>query len=103
MTPRLPLIRPRRLQAGDTLGLINPSGAVYENAPYEQTHRVLQAMGFQVREAPHARARYGHMAGTPEQRASDIHTLFADPPSPACWPSLAGRAPTACCRTWTTG
>ncbi len=78
-TPRLPLIRPPRLRAGDSLGLINPSGAIYENAPYEQTHRALRALGFEVREAPHARARYGHMAGTPEQRASDIHTLFADP------------------------
>ena len=78
MTPRLPLIRPRRLQSGDTLGLINPSGAIYDAAPFEQTHRALQALGFLTREAPHARARYGHMAGTPEQRASDIHTMFAD-------------------------
>ena len=79
MTDRLPLIRPRRLQAGDTLGLINPSGAIYENAPFELTQRSLRNLGFQVREAPHVRARYGHMAGTPEERASDIHTLFADP------------------------
>jgi muramoyltetrapeptide carboxypeptidase len=75
----LPLIRPRRLQAGDTIGLINPSGAIYERAPFEQTQQALQALGFQVREAPNVRARYGHMAGTPAQRASDIHTLFADP------------------------
>jgi len=75
----LPLIRPRRLQPGDTIGLINPSGAIYEQAPYQQTQQALQALGFQVREAPNVRARYGHMAGTPEQRASDIHTLFADP------------------------
>ncbi len=79
MADRLPLIHPRRLRAGDTLGLFNPSGAIYESTPYEQAQRALLALGFQVREAPHARARYGHMAGTPEQRASDIHTLFADP------------------------
>lgn len=75
----LPLIRPPRLREGDTLALVNPSGAVYERAPFEQTHEALRALGFQVREAPHLRARYGHMAGTPEQRASDIHTMFADP------------------------
>jgi muramoyltetrapeptide carboxypeptidase len=74
-----PLIRPRRLQPGDTIGLINPSGAIYEQAPYQQTQQALRALGFQVREAPNVRARYGHMAGTPAQRASDIHTLFADP------------------------
>jgi muramoyltetrapeptide carboxypeptidase len=72
-------IRPARLREGDTIGLINPSGAVYERAPYEITHETLQAMGFRVREAPNLRARYGHMAGTPEQRASDIHAMFADP------------------------
>jgi len=72
------LIRPRALRAGDTIGLINPSGAVFDTAPYEQTRRSLEAMGFQVREAPHLRARYGHMAGTPQQRAEDIHTLFSD-------------------------
>jgi muramoyltetrapeptide carboxypeptidase len=74
-----PSIRPRRLQAGDLLGLINPSGAIYEREPYDLTHAALQALGFRVREAPHARKRYGHMAGTPQQRADDIHTLFADP------------------------
>lgn len=75
----LPSIRPPRLREGDTVGLINPSGAVYERAPYEQTHEALRKLGFRVREAPNLRARYGHMAGTPQQRADDVHTLFADP------------------------
>lgn len=75
----LPMVLPRRLRVGDTIGLFNPSGAIYERAPYEQTQRALQALGFKTREAPNARARYGHMAGTPAQRAEDIHTLFANP------------------------
>lgn len=77
-TPR-PLLRPRGLRPGDTIGLFNPSGAIYERAPYEMAHEALQAMGFKTQEAPHLRARYGHMAGTPAQRAADIHQLFADP------------------------
>ena len=72
-------LRPRALGEGDLIGLFNPSGAVYERAPYEQTRRALQALGLRTREAPNARARYGHMAGTPQQRADDIHALFADP------------------------
>ena len=75
----LPLIRPPRLRAGDTIGLFNPSGAIYERQPYVHTAQALQAMGFRVKEAPNLRARYGHMAGTPAQRADDIHTLFEDP------------------------
>ena len=77
--PRLPLVRPRRLRPGDTLALINPSGAVYERAPYTLAIETLQALGFVVREAPHLRARYGHFAGTDAQRASDVNAMFADP------------------------
>jgi muramoyltetrapeptide carboxypeptidase len=77
--PRRAAIRPRRLQRGDTLALVNPSGAVYERAPYVQATEALQALGFQVREAPHLRARYGHLAGTDAQRAGDINAMFADP------------------------
>lgn len=77
--PRLPLLLPRRLQPGDTLGLFNPSGAIHERAPYAQAHAALQALGFRTLEAPNLRARWGHMAGTPQQRADDLHALFADP------------------------
>lgn len=76
---RPPLLRALRLRPGNTIGLINPSGAIYERAPYEVTIETLQALGFQVREAPNVRARYGHMAGTPEQRAKDVNAMFADP------------------------
>lgn len=78
MSP-LPLIHPPCLREGDLIGLINPSGALHEAASYERAHANLRQMGFCTREAPNARARYGHMAGTAEQRAADIHTLFADP------------------------
>jgi muramoyltetrapeptide carboxypeptidase len=70
---------PARLRPGDTIGLINPSGAVYERTPYEETHERLHALGFQVKEGEHLRARYGHMAGTPQQRADDLHAMFRDP------------------------
>ncbi len=76
---RPPLIRPPRLRAGDTLALVNPSGAIYERAPYEIATESLQALGFKVREAPNLRARRGHLAGTDAQRAGDLNALFADP------------------------
>ena len=72
-------VRPRRLQPGDTIAMVNPSGAIYERAPYDIATESLQALGFKVREAPHLRARYGHFAGTDAQRASDVNAMFADP------------------------
>jgi muramoyltetrapeptide carboxypeptidase len=74
-----PLLRAPRLKPGDTLALINPSGAVYERAPYAIAAESLQALGFKVREAPNLRARYGHFAGTDAQRAADVNAMFADP------------------------
>ena len=75
----IPIIRPPRLQPGQTIGLINPSNAIYERQPYEVASESLQAMGFKVKEGRHLRARYGHFAGTAEQRAADINAHFADP------------------------
>ena len=74
-----PLLRAPRLRAGDTIALINPSGAIYERAPYLFATESLQALGFKVREAPNLRARYGHFAGTDAQRAADVNAMFADP------------------------
>jgi muramoyltetrapeptide carboxypeptidase len=72
------LLRPPRLKAGDTIALINPSGALYEREPYAIAAESLQALGFKVREAPNLRARYGHFAGTDRQRADDVNAMFAD-------------------------
>ncbi|MBA4174991.1 MAG: LD-carboxypeptidase [Leptothrix sp. (in: Bacteria)] len=74
-----PTLRAPRLRPGDTIALINPSGAVYERAPYAIAAESLQALGFKVREAPNLRARYGHFAGTDAQRAADVNAMFADP------------------------
>jgi muramoyltetrapeptide carboxypeptidase len=72
-------VRAKRLSPGDTIALINPSGAIYERAPYQIATESLQALGFKVREAPNLRARHGHLAGTDAQRAGDVNTMFADP------------------------
>ncbi len=74
-----PLLRPKRLQPGDTIAFINPSSAIYERAPYEIARDSLQALGFKVKEAPNLRARYGQFAGTDAQRAADVNAMFADP------------------------
>jgi muramoyltetrapeptide carboxypeptidase len=77
-TPRLPAIRPPRLKAGDTIGLFNVSAAIYEREPYATSSEALTALGFKVREAPNLRARYGHFAGTAQQRATDLMNFVAD-------------------------
>ncbi|RQO59849.1 LD-carboxypeptidase [Paucibacter sp. KBW04] len=76
--PRLPLLRPKRLQPGDTIGLIAPSHAFFEREPFALAIESLQALGFKVKEGKHLRARYGQFAGTDAERAADINEFFAD-------------------------
>ena len=76
---RPPLLRARRLQPGDTIGLVSPAGATFERQPFAVAAESLRALGFKVKEGENARARYGHFAGTDAQRAQDINTMFADP------------------------
>jgi muramoyltetrapeptide carboxypeptidase len=79
LQPPRPLIKPPRLQPGQTIGLVAPSGAVPERLPLEIAHDTLTALGFKVKESPQLRARRGHFAGTDEQRAAGLNAMFADP------------------------
>lgn len=73
------LLRPKRLKAGDTVGLVSPSRATYERGGYTVAIESLQALGFKVKEGRYLRARNGHFAGTDAQRAEDLNTMFTDP------------------------
>ena len=59
---RLAVLRPRRLKPGDTIGLVNPSGAIYEREPYALTTETLVALGFKVREGANLRVRFTHVS-----------------------------------------
>ena len=74
-----PTLLPRKLKRGDTIGLISPSMARYERAPFAIAHENLQALGFKVKEGKWLRARNGYFAGTDAQRAEDLNAMFADP------------------------
>jgi muramoyltetrapeptide carboxypeptidase len=76
---KLPVLRPPRLKAGDTIGLVSPSKARYEREAFAIGIENLQALGFKVKEGQFLRARDGRFAGTDVQRAGDINAMFADP------------------------
>ncbi|MDR7335441.1 LD-carboxypeptidase [Roseateles asaccharophilus] len=71
-------LRPARLRAGDTLGLISPANATYEREPLKIAIESLQALGFKVKLGEHVAARRGPFAGTDAQRAADVNAMFAD-------------------------
>lgn len=76
---KLRAIRPGRLRPGDTIGLVNPAGAVWEPVNIEIVAESLAALGFKTRRGANLLARRGYFAGDDEQRAADLNGMFADP------------------------
>jgi muramoyltetrapeptide carboxypeptidase len=75
---RLPLLKPRRLAPGDTVGLVAPANATFEAVDLQIATESLQALGFKVIVGGHLRDRHGYLAGQDKDRAADINGFFSD-------------------------
>ncbi len=80
---------PRRLQPGDTVGIISPSSPVTPEW-IEKMVGYFEGRGYRVRVAPNALARFGFMAGTPQQRADDLNLMLRDPQVRMVMTSMGG-------------
>ena len=71
----------RRLERGDLVGIVSPSSAVAAATPrrFDRGVAELERRGFRVRVGEHARSKTGWTAGRAEDRAADLHAMFADP------------------------
>lgn len=72
-------VLPPGLKKGDTIGIISPSATLFEEMPFQLAREVVQALGFKVKMGQHVGNRYGHLAGTDQERAKDLNAMFADP------------------------
>lgn len=72
------VIKPRRLNEGDLVGLINPAGATFHPERAEIAGETMAALGLRTRFGDHLLDRYGYLAGRDEDRAADINGFFAD-------------------------
>lgn len=70
-------LKPPRLKIGDTVGLINPA-SIIDAKDIEQVGQTLADLGLKVKLGRHVLDRYGYLAGTDRDRATDINTMFAD-------------------------
>jgi muramoyltetrapeptide carboxypeptidase len=85
VTPGRPLLRPRRLQAGQTVGLVAPSSAPNEPAHIRFAIETVESLGFRVRPGAHLFERDGYLAGADAARAADVNAMFADDEIDAVW------------------
>lgn len=72
-------VRPRPLEAGQTIGLICPAGAPLPVERIDIGARNLEARGYRVRLGGHVRARHGTFAGTDAERVDDLNRFLRDP------------------------
>ncbi|MEG9328593.1 LD-carboxypeptidase [Salinimicrobium catena] len=71
-------IVPKKLQPGDTIGIISPASAIFESEPYEIAKETFEAMGLIVKFGNFTKSRYGHLAGTDDERANELMDMFKD-------------------------
>jgi muramoyltetrapeptide carboxypeptidase len=70
---------PKALKKGDKVGLISPSAATAESMQVLFAKEALEALGFEVEPGKHLFNRRGHLAGTDEERVSDLNYMFSNP------------------------
>ncbi|MBT3229184.1 MAG: LD-carboxypeptidase [Candidatus Marinimicrobia bacterium] len=71
-------LKPPRLKPGDTVGIINPGGAIYHPDDATVFQETLAALGLKTKLGKHLLDRYGHLAGTDAARAADVNAMFND-------------------------
>ena len=71
------IIKPPRLNIGDTIGLISPAGIV-DSESIAQAKQIFTELGLKVKLGRHILDRYGYLAGEDRNRAGDVNAMFAD-------------------------
>ncbi|MFH1048353.1 MAG: S66 peptidase family protein [Patescibacteria group bacterium] len=86
------IIKPKRLQKGDTVAIVSPSGGVSEElkGQFNNGVKFLESLGLKVKIGKNALGRYYYSSGTAEERLSDIHEAFADKKVKAVIMSIGG-------------
>lgn len=73
-----PFQQPARLKKGDTVGIVAPAGPV-DPLQLEAGLKALRQMGLNPVPGKHILAHFGFLAGTDEERAEDLMSMFCDP------------------------
>ena len=73
------IVKPPRLKAGDTVGLVIPSSAQWDPGAVDILLDSLKALGLNGKLGKHVFDRRGYFAGRDEDRAADLNAMFANP------------------------
>lgn len=72
-------VKPRSLEAGDTVGLITPGTYVSDPDRLALVRRTVEHFGLRPKFGRNVGKRAGYLGGSDEERLSDLHAMFRDP------------------------
>lgn len=72
-------LKARQIRNGDLIGLISPASTIADPGRINSGVTYLERLGYRVVVGKHVLKTYGYLAGTDEERAEDIHSMFANP------------------------
>lgn len=90
--PGRPLVRPRRLTAGDPVAVVAPAGPVPSDR-LDAGLEVLRSWGLDVREMPHVRggaSGHDYLAASDDERAEDLMAAWCAPDTRAVFCARGG-------------
>ncbi|MFN0158097.1 MAG: LD-carboxypeptidase [Bacteroidota bacterium] len=73
------ILKPPRLKKGDLIGIVAPAGPVLDVSKIDRGVRYLEQLGYHVAVGEHVNRIHGYLAGTDEERVTDLHSMFEDP------------------------
>lgn len=83
-------LKPARLQPGDTVGLVTPATATYQQEELDIARESLEGLGLKVAIGQHVRDRHGSLGGRDADRAADLNRFFGDRNIKAILPTRGG-------------
>ena len=72
------MIKPKALQKNSTIGIVSPSYWLEETI-LKKTTRFFTDLGYKIKISASNNLQWGPFAGTPQERADDLHRMFTDP------------------------
>jgi muramoyltetrapeptide carboxypeptidase len=72
------VLKPLRLKKRDVIGIVAPASPPTSDEKINKGIHYLEQLGYRVKVGAHAKRIHGYFAGTDQERASDINTMFAD-------------------------
>lgn len=85
-----PLIKPKHLRKGDTVGIIAPASSPFDPGDIQFSFDWLNKLGLKYKVGKNIFKSYSDLAGTDEERLEDLHTMWEDKEVSAIIPIRGG-------------